>query len=650
MQPLGAIMPIAETQSAWLCDHLAGRYHLPPQAELRADIEAERAAMFKRYVRSKRHTMQVDFDDWMLATRQGARGGRRAGARGGQRPAGAAAGGGARVTVAAGRRERTKAANRAAILRAALEAFGELGYEGVAVRDIVRRTELASGTFYNYFATRTRSSTRSSPTPPRRPGAACRTARAGARDRAELVERGYRAYFEWVVEDPVRFAFLRRNLARGLAGVLPAGVRELAADLARHEAPGEDLDYLAHAMVAVGVELGARMAEREPPDVAGADPLRDGAVRPAGVIARRLEIASVAAAHETPAHGDRRRPLAVHARDDVSEHRDLRPPAADVGRGVRGRARRVAPRPHAVPRLGRVRRPRAARVRAAGGRARATSASAGRSPRSPGSSRRRCPTARGCSRVEGDFTSVLFPFLAQAPRGVTVELVPLERLAEALAPHHDLVAFSVVQSADGRIADVDAVLAAAAAHDVRTFADTTQSTSWLAARPRPLRPHGVRGLQVAVRPARDGVLHAAARAARRADPARRRLVRGGGGARRPTTARRCGSRGARGASTSRRPGTAGWARRRRSSSWPSSGPSGSARTTSRWPNRLRDGLGSRRATPRSCRSAASRRTRRTGSQAAGVMAAGRGGALRLSCHLYTTDEDVDRALAVLRSR
>jgi selenocysteine lyase/cysteine desulfurase len=29
------------------------------------------------------------------------------------------------------------------------------------------------------------------------------------------------------------------------------------------------------------------------------------------------------------------------------------------------------------------------------------------------------------------------------------------------------------------------------------------------------------------------------------------------------------------------------------------------------------------------------------------MAAGRGGALRLSCHLYTTEDDVDRALAVL---
>src|SRR5215207_2285159 len=75
LQPLGAIMPIAEVQSAWLCDHLAGRYRLPPAAELWADIEAERAAMFKRYVRSKRHTMQVEFDDWMLDTRRERRAG-----------------------------------------------------------------------------------------------------------------------------------------------------------------------------------------------------------------------------------------------------------------------------------------------------------------------------------------------------------------------------------------------------------------------------------------------------------------------------------------------------------------------------------------------------------------------------------------------
>jgi dimethylaniline monooxygenase (N-oxide forming) len=32
---------------------------------VQADIEAERRRMFKRYVASKRHTMQVDFDDYL---------------------------------------------------------------------------------------------------------------------------------------------------------------------------------------------------------------------------------------------------------------------------------------------------------------------------------------------------------------------------------------------------------------------------------------------------------------------------------------------------------------------------------------------------------------------------------------------------------
>ena len=49
------------------------------------------------------------------------------------------------------RREATKEANRAALLDAAREVFAEYGYPGTGVRDIVRRTDLASGTFYNYF-------------------------------------------------------------------------------------------------------------------------------------------------------------------------------------------------------------------------------------------------------------------------------------------------------------------------------------------------------------------------------------------------------------------------------------------------------------------------------------------------------------------
>jgi selenocysteine lyase/cysteine desulfurase len=80
---------------------------------------------------------------------------------------------------------------------------------------------------------------------------------------------------------------------------------------------------------------------------------------------------------------------------------------------------------------------------------------------------------------EGDFTSLLFPFLAQEARGVRVDVVPLDRLAEAVGAEHRLVAFSAVQSADGRVADLDALAAAARHHGAQTFVDATQAVGWL---------------------------------------------------------------------------------------------------------------------------------------------------------------------------
>ena len=65
LQPLGAIMPIAEAQGKWLAKHLSGEYALPDADEMNRIIEEERRAMFARYVPSKRHMMQVDFDDYV---------------------------------------------------------------------------------------------------------------------------------------------------------------------------------------------------------------------------------------------------------------------------------------------------------------------------------------------------------------------------------------------------------------------------------------------------------------------------------------------------------------------------------------------------------------------------------------------------------
>ncbi len=60
-QPLGAIFPLAEIQAEIAAEYLLGRCAFPPRQEMERDIEQERAAMFRRYVQSRRHTMQVDF-------------------------------------------------------------------------------------------------------------------------------------------------------------------------------------------------------------------------------------------------------------------------------------------------------------------------------------------------------------------------------------------------------------------------------------------------------------------------------------------------------------------------------------------------------------------------------------------------------------
>jgi cation diffusion facilitator CzcD-associated flavoprotein CzcO len=66
LQPLGAIMPLAEAQAEWVAEYLRGEYRLPADGDMRRDIERERERMFKRYVASKRHTMQVDFDEYLF--------------------------------------------------------------------------------------------------------------------------------------------------------------------------------------------------------------------------------------------------------------------------------------------------------------------------------------------------------------------------------------------------------------------------------------------------------------------------------------------------------------------------------------------------------------------------------------------------------
>jgi selenocysteine lyase/cysteine desulfurase len=79
--------------------------------------------------------------------------------------------------------------------------------------------------------------------------------------------------------------------------------------------------------------------------------------------------------------------------------------------------------------------------------------------------------------VDGDFSSIVFPFLQRS--GIRVRQVSLEALADSIADDTWLVVFSLVQSSRGAVADVAAITAAAAAHDTYTMCDTTQGAGVL---------------------------------------------------------------------------------------------------------------------------------------------------------------------------
>ena len=81
--------------------------------------------------------------------------------------------------------------------------------------------------------------------------------------------------------------------------------------------------------------------------------------------------------------------------------------------------------------------------------------------------------------ADGQFTSTLFPFLAQERRGVEVRSVPFDRVADAVTARTSLVAVEAVRSDSGAVADLAQIRAAARDHDARVLADTTQATGWL---------------------------------------------------------------------------------------------------------------------------------------------------------------------------
>lgn len=180
------------------------------------------------------------------------------------------------VDLSPGKREQTKVANRQAILEAAREVFVEMGFEAATVRDIIRRTSLSVGAFYNYYRSKEEVFDALADDGARRFRPILHEAAQQATDFESYLRAAVGAYFNFIAADEAMYRDLPQQQmphARNTPEMLAVSdeVRAVFADvMERGLAPKVDLDYLVSACIALAREIGDKMLERRPVDVDGA--------------------------------------------------------------------------------------------------------------------------------------------------------------------------------------------------------------------------------------------------------------------------------------------------------------------------------------------------------------------------------------------
>jgi len=172
-----------------------------------------------------------------------------------------------------GKREETKRANRQAILDAARVVFGEMGFEGATVRDIIRRTSLSVGAFYNYYRSKEEVYEALAEDGAERFRPILRAQYQTASDFEGFVRAAVTAFFRFSVEEQAAWRLQRPQVARvRVDGPAQRAVFEevkavLNDGIARGLAPAVDADYLAAACIGVAREVCEQMVERSPIDI-----------------------------------------------------------------------------------------------------------------------------------------------------------------------------------------------------------------------------------------------------------------------------------------------------------------------------------------------------------------------------------------------
>jgi AcrR family transcriptional regulator len=178
-----------------------------------------------------------------------------------------------RTDEGVGKRERTKAANRRAILEAARRVFAQLGYETATVRDIIRATDLAAGTFYNYFKSKEEVFEALADDGARRFRPLLRSAREQAGNFEDFLWKAVRAYFTFLLEEhggPGQPISKRGPPVRADTPEMIAVYEEVrdgvAHAIARGLAPALDADFLSAAIIGAAQEVGKAMLAQPAPE------------------------------------------------------------------------------------------------------------------------------------------------------------------------------------------------------------------------------------------------------------------------------------------------------------------------------------------------------------------------------------------------
>ncbi|MEO1553249.1 MAG: TetR/AcrR family transcriptional regulator [Pseudomonadota bacterium] len=174
-----------------------------------------------------------------------------------------------------GKRARAKEANRRAILDAARIVFARIGYEATNIRDIIRETDLASGTFYNYFKSKEEVFEAIATDSVLRFRPLLQKVREEAQDLQSYLYAAYGAYFNFLAEEN------GEAIKEGMPHMSLIGVRvdtpemqtvsdEICADLEivmdKIGLGHLDCDYITAAAIGMAREMGDHMLKRRPVD------------------------------------------------------------------------------------------------------------------------------------------------------------------------------------------------------------------------------------------------------------------------------------------------------------------------------------------------------------------------------------------------